>query len=342
MKTYVVGGAVRDKLLGRQSRDRDFIVTNVKHHELLEKGFIPVGKDHAVYLHPVTKDEYTVAENLLEDLGRRDLTLNAMALDGDNLIDPYQGQLDIRNKTLRHVKAENFFHDPLRVYRVVRFASELPHFHIDPSTRELLASVIKEKEFSHVTPERILKELEKVLKSEKPSIFFRELKQLGALPLHFKELALLNSKEWEHTLSLLNKIRTVNNPCASYGTLFIHTSGSAPENLSDRLLVSNPWKKAASIIQEVFLKLQEELTAEEWVNIFYQIDAYRNSPIVTILSDLLKSDGNEGKSKILLESFHFSKDISVKDLSAELKGKELGTAIKQERMKRLTLFLSHY
>ena len=339
MKTYLVGGAVRDKLLGRLPRDSDFIVTNGRHEEMMDAGFIPVGKDHAVYLHPDTKEEYGLADNLLDDLGRRDLTINAMALDGENIIDPYQGQSDIGKKILRHVKAENFFFDPLRVYRVARLASELPDFRIDSSTIELLQKVSKEKAFDDITPERILRELDKALRSERPSIFFKTLKQIDSLTVHFPEIEALNPHDWEHTLSVLDKINAFNNPAASYGGLFIHTTEDAPESLSARLLVPTNWKKAAEVTQECFVNLCKDLTAEDMVNIFYQIDAYRNSSIVDTLNALLISDDRKSASHFLLSSYELTRNISVGDLSTKPTGKELGQAIKRERIKRLEFFL---
>ena len=152
MKIYCVGGAVRDELLGRPVSDRDWVVVGATPEEMLERGFLPVGKDFPVFLHPQTKEEYALARTerktgrgyhgfafhaspevtLEEDLARRDLTINAMARDETGrLIDPYGGLEDLRRKVLRHVSPA-FAEDPVRILRVARFSARLPDFTLAP------------------------------------------------------------------------------------------------------------------------------------------------------------------------------------------------------------------
>lgn len=120
MKTYIVGGHVRDLILGIIPKDKDFVVTDSTATELLSLNYIPVGKSHQVFLHPETKEEYTLTNDLYQDLARRDLTINALALDGERIIDYFGGVKDIKNQLLKHIDESNFYHDPLRVFRVAQ------------------------------------------------------------------------------------------------------------------------------------------------------------------------------------------------------------------------------
>lgn len=203
MKVYKVGGAVRDSLLGYPHQETDWVVVGGTPEALLNLGYTQVGKDFPVFLHPVTKEEYALARTerkqghgyhgfvvhaepsvtLEEDLARRDLTINAMALaeDGD-IIDPYGGQKDLRNKVLRHV-SEHFIEDPLRVLRVARFAARYRHlgFHVAPETLALMTQIVTSGELQHLATERIWVETERALSERDPAIFFKVLKSCGAL-----------------------------------------------------------------------------------------------------------------------------------------------------------------
>ena len=206
IKIYKVGGYVRDKIMGIESNDVDYVVVGATPKEMLNLGFESVGKDFPVFLHPQTREEYALARKefkrghgyhgfdfevsgvtLEDDLYRRDITINAIAMDADNnLIDPFNGKKDLENKTLRHVSL-HFREDPLRVLRVARFASKL-NFNIHPSTLSLMQEIVNSGELSYLTPERILLELEKALATSKSSIFFRALHSCGALKIIFPEV----------------------------------------------------------------------------------------------------------------------------------------------------------
>ncbi|NQZ52681.1 MAG: multifunctional CCA addition/repair protein [Piscirickettsiaceae bacterium] len=207
MKTYLVGGSVRDKLLGLPIKDRDWVVVGSTPKEMLDKKFQPVGKDFPVFLHPKTHEEYALARTerktapgyrgfvvhaapdvtLEQDLARRDLTINAIAQDEDgNLIDPFNGQQDIKNKVLRHVSPA-FTEDPVRVLRIARFAARFG-FTIADETKVLINEMIKAKELDHLVPERVWQELEKALATPKPSLFFMALRDVGALASLFPEV----------------------------------------------------------------------------------------------------------------------------------------------------------
>lgn len=201
MRVYVVGGAVRDELLGLPVQDRDHVVVGATPGEMVKLGYQPVGKDFPVFLHPVTHEEYALARTerksghgykgftvfaspevtLDEDLLRRDLTINAMARDEQgNLIDPYSGQTDLANKTLRHVSPA-FAEDPVRILRVARFAARFPEFHVAPETFELMRGMVNDGEVDHLVPERVWQELSRGLMSSQPSRMFLVLRECGAL-----------------------------------------------------------------------------------------------------------------------------------------------------------------
>lgn len=209
-KQYLVGGAVRDALLGLEVTDRDWVVVGSTLEEMAEQGFRPVGKTFPVFLHPKTQEEYALARTerkvavgykgfdvfadksvtLEQDLSRRDLTVNAIAQDKKGqLIDPYGGLDDINSKTLRHVSPA-FREDPLRVLRVARFAARFAPlgFTIAAETKSLLAQMVASGELDALTIERVWQEVEPALSSERPSVFFEVLKDCGALKVLFPEV----------------------------------------------------------------------------------------------------------------------------------------------------------
>ncbi|MCI0401729.1 MAG: multifunctional CCA addition/repair protein [Gammaproteobacteria bacterium] len=207
MKIYQVGGAVRDKLLGKPVKDRDWVVVGATPEQMEALGYQPVGKDFPVFLHPETYEEYALARTerktgpgykgfavhyapdvtLEDDLRRRDLTINAMAEDTDGrLVDPFGGRADLENKILRHVSPA-FSEDPLRVLRVARLATRL-NFHIADETLELMRGMAASGELDHLVAERVWIEFERALGEHHPVRFFEVLKDCGALGGLFPEL----------------------------------------------------------------------------------------------------------------------------------------------------------
>lgn len=202
MRTYLVGGAVRDQLMGRVPKDRDWVIVGATQADvegLLASGYSQVGADFPVFLHPTTGEEHALARRerktgrgyhgftveadasvtIEEDLARRDLTINAMALDGD-LIDPYGGQVDLHNRVLRHTSPA-FVEDPLRVLRLARFAGRYSDFTIAPETVALCQALCATGELNHLAVERIWVELDKGLSGSAPGRFMEALEALGAL-----------------------------------------------------------------------------------------------------------------------------------------------------------------
>ena len=211
---YLVGGAVRDRLLGRPVGERDWVVVGATPEELTAQGYTPVGKDFPVFLHPQTKEEYALARlerkvapgyhgfttefspqvTLEEDLKRRDLTINAMAEDAaGQIVDPYGGRRDLKSRLLRHV-SEAFVEDPVRVLRVARFAARYADagFRIASETIALMADMTANGEIAALTPERVWRESARALLEPRPQVFFEILQQCGALQVLMPELAALS------------------------------------------------------------------------------------------------------------------------------------------------------
>jgi tRNA nucleotidyltransferase (CCA-adding enzyme) len=211
MQVYLVGGAVRDELLGIAVRERDWVVVGATPEQMLKAGYQPVGQDFPVYLHPETREEYALARQerkvgpgyrgfvtefpptvtLEQDLLRRDLTINAMARGAaGELIDPYGGERDLRARVLRHVSVA-FSEDPVRVLRVARFTARFAAlgFAIAPPTLALMRQLVASGEMAALVPERVWRELERALLEPLPERFFEVLARCGALPIVLPELA---------------------------------------------------------------------------------------------------------------------------------------------------------
>lgn len=210
MKTYLVGGAVRDKLLGLPVREKDWVVVGETPESMLEQGYKKIGKDFPIFLHPETHEEYALARTerktgkgyygfecyaapdvtLEQDLARRDLTVNAIAEDKEgSLIDPYKGQDDLQSRVLRHV-SNAFIEDPVRVLRVARFSAQLSDFDftVAPETLNLMQSMVNSGEVDALVPERVWQELARALSQSDPSPFILVLRECGALKRLWPEL----------------------------------------------------------------------------------------------------------------------------------------------------------
>ena len=239
MQIYLVGGAVRDELLGLPVRERDWVVVGARAEELQAQGFKPVGKDFPVFLHPRNGEEYALARTerktgpgyrgfetlfspdvtLEQDLERRDLTINAIAKDpdGGGLIDPFGGQRDLRERVLRHVSGA-FVEDPVRVLRVARFAARFAPlgFKVAPETLDLMREIAARGELDALVSERVWQETQRALEMPAPAPFFEVLRDANALPVIFPELHALfgvpQPEQWHpeidtgvHTLMVLEQ-----------------------------------------------------------------------------------------------------------------------------------------
>ncbi|WWP01675.1 MAG: multifunctional CCA addition/repair protein [Candidatus Dasytiphilus stammeri] len=262
MKTYLVGGAIRDSLLKIPVKDKDWLIVGATPEQMLQKGFKPVGKDFPVFLHPVSGEQYALARierksgsgytgfichtagiTLEQDLSRRDLTINAMAYDENGKIyDPFKGYEDLHKRQLRHVSS-HFNEDPLRVLRVARFAACYAHlnFRIVPETLALMRSMSDNGELKQLSAERIWKETELALQSRNPQRYFQILRECNALAVIFPELnnlyGIRNNQTWPaemdlaiHTLMSLSIAAQLSNQlevrfatlCHDFGQDLIH------------------------------------------------------------------------------------------------------------------------
>jgi tRNA nucleotidyltransferase (CCA-adding enzyme) len=329
MKTYLVGGAVRDILMGREPKDHDYVVVGSTPEEMIDLGFKQVGAGFPVFLHPATGEEYALARTerktgpgykgfdfdfnpgvtLEEDLGRRDLTINAMAVDdSDHIIDPYNGQQDIRDELLRHVSADAFKEDPVRVLRAARFSARYRDFLVHHSTLALCQTMAENGELDHLVPERVWMELAKGLMENTPSKMIDMLWSVDALEVIIPELAALagvpqpvahhpEGDVLTHTLMALDLAAEVGAPLEVRWAILMHDlgkgltpseilpshhgheEGGVPlvEAVCDRLKVPVACKELAVMVCREHTKVHRagELNASSIVHLFKRTDAFR-------------------------------------------------------------------
>jgi len=343
MKIYLVGGALRDKFLNIPIKDKDYVVVGSTPEEMVKKGFKPIGKDFPVFIHPDTKDEYALARTekkigigyhgfkfyaspkvkLDEDLKRRDLTINAIAQDENgNIYDPYNGQIDIEERILRHV-SDAFIEDPLRVLRVARFATLDEKFVIHKDTLKLLKQMVLDEELKSLAIERVAVEIKKGLEGKKPSLMFRCLCECGALNqifsginpnkktnLDYVELGLVIEKNIVN-ISPDNKfllILLIPFFSKNFLTDKINYSEEQEKNLLEYLRLSNSQKKLY-----VSLKSEKEnidnffsLQPKDKLDCLNRLDFFRRPEITFVILNML----------IILNTIKnksFQSDLSSKD-----------------------------
>jgi tRNA nucleotidyltransferase (CCA-adding enzyme) len=258
MQVYLVGGAVRDALLGLPVKERDWVVVGGTRDDLLRMQYREVGRDFPVFLHPQSHEEYALARlerkvapgyrgftvefgpdvTLEEDLARRDLTINAIAQAPDGtLIDPHGGQRDLESRTLRHV-SDAFIEDPVRVLRVARFAARFAGlgFHVAPETLHLMRQMVERHEVDALVPERVWQESEKALREPKASTFFKVLRECGALRPIYPEIDALfgvpQPPQWHpeidtgvHTLMVLDEAAALSDDTRVRFAALVHDLG---------------------------------------------------------------------------------------------------------------------
>ncbi|ARD21519.1 MULTISPECIES: multifunctional CCA addition/repair protein [Shewanella] len=330
MKTYLVGGAVRDSLLSLPIKDKDFVVVGSTVEQMFDLGYSQVGKDFPVFLHPKTQQEYALARTerkngqgyagfscdanqnvtLEEDLLRRDLTINAMAQDeSGNITDPYGGQKDIEARVLRHVSSA-FIEDPLRVLRVARFAARFAHldFDIASETMALMTQITESGELEFLTPERVWQEVDKALSTERPEVFFQQLRKCGALAVLFPEIDCLfgvpQPEKWHpeidsgiHTMMVLQAATKLSTNKAIRFAALVHDLGKGitpkelwPKHhghgqkglpiikkLCQRLKTPNEFKELALLCSDQHQNIHnaDELRPETIIKIFDKADFWR-------------------------------------------------------------------
>lgn len=330
MKIYLVGGAVRDKLLGVEPRDRDWVVVGATPQEMIAQGFRPVGKDFPVFIHPETGEEYALARTerktapgyhgfefhadpgvtLEEDLRRRDLTINAMAMDGGGkLIDPFNGEEDLRNGRLRHVSPA-FSEDPVRILRVARYAARFAHwgFHVTHDTHALMQQMVENGEVDALVAERVWQEMENALGEPTPSRFFEVLRNCGALARILPELEQLfgvpqpkhhhpEEDTGAHTMMVLDQAARLTSDTRVRFAALVHDlgKGTTPRDewpkhiahehrgvelvnaLCERLRVPNDYRELAQVVTRYHgvYHRAEELRASTLHDTLEAVDAFR-------------------------------------------------------------------
>ena len=331
MQIYLVGGAVRDELLNLPARERDWVVVGARPEDLLARGFKPVGKDFPVFLHPQTGEEYALARTerktgpgyrgfetlfapdvtLEQDLERRDLTINAIAKDPDSgaLIDPFGGQRDLDDRTLRHVSPA-FVEDPLRVLRVARFAARFAQlgFRVAPETLSLMREIAARGELDALVSERVWQETQRALEMPTPARFFEVLRDANALPVIFPELHALfgvpQPERWHpeidsgvHTLMVLEQAAKLSDdPVVRFAALTHDLGkGTTPpsewprhiaheqrgvalvEGLCDRLRIPNAYRELAVLVARYHLDAHRvtELRTSTLLVLLERLDAFR-------------------------------------------------------------------
>jgi tRNA nucleotidyltransferase (CCA-adding enzyme) len=330
MQTYLVGGAVRDKLLGRPIKDQDWVVVGSTPEHMLAQGYQAVGADFPVFLHPKTKEEYALARierktgvgyggfscdassevSLEDDLLRRDLTINAMAMDDQgDIIDPFNGQQDLRNKLLRHVSAA-FIEDPLRVLRVARFAARYHSlgFSIAPETLALMKTIVANGELTALSAERVWQETARSLLETHPEVYFENLRACKALAVWFPELDVLwgipNPPKWHpeidtgiHTMMVLQQAVKLSDKLTVRFAALVHDLGKgltepekwpshqgheklgleAVNTLCDRLKAPNDCRELGLMVSEYHTHVHHafELKASTILNMLNRCDVWR-------------------------------------------------------------------
>ena len=340
---YLVGGAVRDRLLGKDGGDSDYVVTGATPEQMIAAGFRPVGGDFPVFLHPASKAEYALARTerksgcgykgftfyseptvtLRDDLQRRDLTINAMAMDAaGQLIDYYGGARDLKDKVLRHVSPA-FAEDPLRVLRAARFAAVLPGFSVAVDTRTLLRQLVNADELAYLSSERIWRELARGLTAAQPSKMLAVLDDCGALARLLPEVAALKGvperldyhpegESFIHTLMVADTAAARGGDIAVCFAALLHDTGKA-ETPADILPSHHGHEqRSAALVQAVCQRLAPpravadlarlaaaehgnvhralEMRAATLVDLLQRIDALRRPERFTALLAVCEAD----------------------------------------------------
>ena len=360
MEIYLVGGAVRDSLLGLDVTERDYVVVGATEDDMYRAGFRSVGRDFPVFLHPDTNEAYALARTerkagpghrgfvchagtrvtLEEDLMRRDLTINAIAEDGKGkLLDPYGGEADLRARTLRHI-SDAFAEDPLRILRVARFKARFHHlgFTVDPGTRTLIGKMVQSNLLSELAPERILGELDKALTTADPAMFFRFLMEVGAHDRLWPEIR-------KAGVDGLAANPDIPDPDIRFACLLQQENANTVDGLCRRLhcprqrtwlalMVAehlDRWRSVPSLDIDSIMELLQLTDAIRRTDRFRRFNAAcaailkPSSDIPALWADIVTATAAVGSS----------------DVTAGLTGKPLGLAIQKERGRRVNALLQH-
>jgi tRNA nucleotidyltransferase (CCA-adding enzyme) len=368
MQLFQVGGAVRDRLLGIEVYDRDWVVVGADAEQMLAQGFQPVGKDFPVFLHPDTHEEYALARTerksgrgyggfqfyadpsvtLEQDLLRRDLTINAMAQDEQGrLIDPYGGQQDLKQRLLRHVSPA-FAEDPLRVLRVARFLARFHHlgFRIHPDTLALMSQLSQGDELLALSAERVWKETERALAEPNPEQYFACLQQCGALK---QLMAALDQRDQDGALQpLVDACRLSDSVPLRWSVVCRSVSDEATlEQLQQQLKAPKRYRDSALLLWRYSALLNQPLTATGLMQLYQGLDLQRRPERLELFLTGCKAlaglspDQPYPIADLVQHSIEQINLIEPRTLVAEgFKGAALGQELQQRRQQALEQLLT--
>ncbi|RUO60501.1 hypothetical protein [Pseudidiomarina insulisalsae] len=363
MEVYLVGGAVRDQLLGKEVHERDYVVVGATPEEMLARGYRQVGKDFPVFLHPDTSEEYALARTerksgrgytgfaiaadpsvtLEQDLRRRDLTVNAIARAADGgLIDPYGGLADLKARKLRHV-SEAFVEDPLRVLRAARFAARFAAdgFTIAEETLGLMQDISASGELETLANERVWQETVKALSTTSPAVYFEVLAAAGALEPWFAELH--DDAIFSAVISRLAQCPTSHSALTAFASWHGELSAPQVEMSCERLRVPNEWRQLARLAQQCHAQQRQLDDAEQLFQCLQQADSWRRPERVPVLVQVWQSQGLSDAVAVAIEAaFAKAQQVNAsavisaaKERGEQLQGPAIGAAVTAARAKAL-------
>ena len=358
MQVYLVGGAIRDELLGLTASERDWVVVGATPEELQRAGYRAVGREFPVFLHPDTGEEYALARlerktgpgyrgfetqsspevTLEQDLQRRDLTINAMARGVDGtLVDPYGGKRDLEQRLLRHVSPA-FVEDPVRVLRVARFAARLAvlGFKLAPETRELMRQMVEHGEINALVSERVWREMQRALGEASPEVFFDILQDCGALALLLPEL------DWgvPARRALQRAARTSAEPTVRFAALLADTAAETISALCERLRVPNDYRELALLTARLQRRVANSaaLDAAGVLELLEAADAFRRPHRfdLLLLAVRARSGGDDTTHAALAVALVAAATVTVpREQLSQLKGLAIAAAYRSARIERL-------
>ena len=358
MEIFLVGGAVRDKLLGLEVKDRDWVVVGATPTDMIERGFRQVGADFPVFLHPKTAEEYALARTerksgrgyhgfdvysapdvtLEDDLRRRDLTINAMAVDGSGrIVDPFDGQRDLADRLLRHVSPA-FAEDPVRILRTARFAARFAPlgFRVAPQTADLMRRIVDQGEVDHLVPERVWQELQRALHEKEPTAFFMVLRDCHALAHLFPELS--PTEVFVGAMQRLTDIARSDTPTeARFAALYATLPPEQARQRAVQLKAPNPCRDLAVLAAQIspVLASNQPLSPAQLLGLLEAGDAWRRADRFDLLRQVLHVAEPDAIHNIhrLEQAWTATQQVDVKVLLAEgYQGKELGNALRRARL----------
>ena len=377
---YLVGGAVRDSLLGLSITERDWVVVGSSAQDLMNRGFKQVGKHFPVFLHPETGEEYALARtekkngfghkgfklnfprsiSIEEDLKRRDFTINAIAQDMyGNIIDPWGGQKDLKLKIIRHV-SDAFSEDPLRVFRAARFNAKFSKlgFSIAPETLELMKQMLSENEIASISGERLWKETEHALETNSPEVFFKILSKCDALKIVFPGIEKANSAQILLSLDTLKESAEISLDSRVRFAALIYQLTKGLEDVKEvqnkifsRLKLPNKYKsliKGVQLLATKYLAIMK-LDGAHLALLFKKLNgSQKNNDIeltalacAAIFQKNLKENENMAKVQYLMKAKDvFSKSNINTQSRNKLRGKDYGDALFQAKIERLDFWIN--